>query len=120
MFPLSPERDDKGDDSGTCTLAGVLRTYNTASAMSLGFRLGHLFIIASGSNGLVLGRDISVSTKPGLMLWRRKRTKDFFTVCQIRYLCPRHLYVLHSTELNSVSDFTSFFINKFIPILGNV
>jgi len=118
--PFIPERDDKGDDSGTCTLDGVLRTYNTASAMSLGFKLGSLLNSSSGSNDLAPVRNSSVSTKPGLMLWGGKKNTGFFTVYQIRYLCPRHLYVLHSTELNSVSDFSFFFISNFISILGNV
>ena len=48
--PFIPERDYKSDDSGTCTLDGVLRTYNTASAMSLGFKLGNLLNSSSGSN----------------------------------------------------------------------
>jgi len=97
--PFIPECDDSSDDSGTWTLDGVLRTYNTASAMSLGFKLGNLLNSSSGSNDLAPVRNISVSTKPGLMLWREKRNKSFFSVCQIWYLCRRQLYVLHLTEL---------------------
>jgi len=70
--PFIPEGDDNCDDSGTWTLDGVLRTYNTASAMSLGFKLGSLLNSSSGSKDLVPMRNISVSTKPGLMLWGGK------------------------------------------------
>ena len=78
--PFIPERDDNGDDSGTWTLDEVLRTYNTASAMSLGFKLGNLLNSSSGSKDLAPLRNSSVSTKPGLILWREKEQSIIYSL----------------------------------------
>jgi hypothetical protein len=87
------ERDNNGDDSGTWTLDGVLRTYNTASAMSLGFKLGNLLYSSSGSKDLAPLRNISVSTKPGLMLWGEKEQRFLYSLSNYIFVSQTNLFV---------------------------